>query len=258
MIRTFLTIALAVALTAVVAAPSAQADTITFAGFSHGQILTTQVPGVTISANNQTRGLTIAGIFDTTESSTYDPDLEDPFSNAGNLSGSTLMGNALILAENNVGASDGILDRPDDEGSRRTDGLNWIQFVFGTEVTELGWDVIDLESISAQRSSIVFTDGDGDTVSIDWYTTGSTTDIETLAGLGFGDNSLNRIAPITAAYLNSLDGDFGNIASARFIVGGSMALDNLTFTSVPEPGTLALLACGLLCIFLYRRSRAIA
>ena len=250
-IRAFLTIALGLALFALAAVPVAQADTITFSGLTHGEIVTTDVAGVTVSANNATRGLTIAAIFHTTSSGTSDPDLEDPFSNAGNLSGSTVMGNALILAENDTGSSDGVLDDPDDEGVRRSSG-NWIQFVFGTAVLDLGWDVIDLESASSEKSSVLFTDSSGDTATLQ-YDDGTAGDLESLFGLGYGDNSLNRISSITAASLG-LD-DFTTV---RFNVGGSMALDNLTFTSVPEPGTLALLACGLLCIFLYRRSRAVA
>ncbi len=254
----------------------AQAETITFSGHAHGQVISNQIGGVTITAHNKSRKdaqgnyLTLAAIFDTTSNPTEDSDLEDPFSEAGNLAGNTFMGNALILAENNTGYSpptDTILDKPDDEGSRRTDDGNWIKFAFDTELTELGWDVIDLEKVSAERSATIFTDGDGTTVRIEWYDefgSGTDDDLESLAlntygagDFGFGDNSLNRFAPITVAYLRGINSDFGNIKSAQFIIGGSLGIDNLTYSAVPEPGSLALLATGLAVLVVVRRRRSI-
>jgi hypothetical protein len=56
----------------------------------------------------------------------------------------------------------------------------------------------------------------------------------------FGDNTANRVEPIAAQ-------DFGVDSFDQVIVnlGGSGALDNITYTPVPEPGALLLICLGL-------------
>lgn len=245
----------AIAATAMIAPfASAGVTTFDFESLVHGEIVTNQfAPVLNISAINPNRGFDIAAAFDTSLMGTSDPDLEGPPWAGGNLAISpteTQLGRALIIAENNVGAGDGILDDPDDEGSRPAGQLI---FDFSHDINTFGFDVIDIEGNVMEFSRLEFFN-DGmlvGTVGFNEFTTAASTFFD--ATVQFGNNSANRINPITSALL--VDAGFGDAAGGfdRVIIhaGGSSAYDNIT---IPAPSGLLALTGGWL--MLSRRRRA--
>jgi len=220
-------------------------ETLTFDDMVHGQIVNTQYTtshGVTISAENFNRDFDLAVAFDTTRRDTRDSDLEDPW-RVGNLARDTILGRALIIQENNYGTDDGIANRPDDEGNRPAGTLT---FAYDRVMTGFGFDVIDLESTTAEMSSLDFILEGAIVRSVDfssflpWGAYGDPT-------IEYGDNSANRIRLLTADEL-AIDG----FDTVRINVGGSMAFDNIR--AVPTPGTMAMLGLGGVCLARRRRS----
>ena len=221
----------------------AQGLTIDFEGLEHGRIVNTQYAGthgVTISVNNTGGGPDLGVAFNTNLTGTQDPDLESPWG-VGNLPSSTDLGNILIIQENSNGIGDGIADDPDDEGSRPA-GV--ITFDFDAEISSFGFDIVDVEGPTeyGQDSGYVaafFNNGSeigrvgfGDLIdSNSAYYDGT---------IAWGDNSINRVSPITSA-------DFGLFDEVRISLGGSAGVDNVTFEHppVPEPATMTLLGLGL-------------
>ncbi len=231
------------------AAGSASAETVTFSGQVHGQIVTNQfaAQGVLISANNPNRSFDLAAIFDTTQTGTADPDLEDPWS-GGNLASDFLLGNVLIIAENNTGAGDGVLDNPDDEANRPAGSLI---FDFASPQTFLGFDLVDLEGIIQESSSIEFFKGGLSLGSVAFSRFVTIGDLLFDGSIAFGDNSANRISPISINVLGGTDFD-----RAVINLGGSAAVDNITFgNNIPTPGSALLAVLGLGAAARRRRSR---
>lgn len=216
---------------------SAQAGLITFESLSHGEIVANQLSGddgVEIRALNPNRSHDLAIIFDSLERGTEDPDLEGPVWARGNLAPDTVLGNLLIIAENDVdGNGDGFIDRPDDEGRRPAGSLI---FDFETPVTSFGLDVIDVEGVMVESGSLHFYTGDDLRATVplsDFVDLGKMFYDETVE---FGDNSANRLPVITAA---DLELDFFD--SVRVNLGGSGAIDNIMYSTLPSPGAGALL-----------------
>ena len=220
-------------------------ETIDFSGLVHGEIVNTQYQashGVTIDARNHHRSFDLAVAFDTHRTGTRDDDLEDPWS-GGNLAGNTNLGNALILQENNYGVGDGVADRPDDEGNRPA---GWIRFSFDEVKTGIGFDILDLESATAEATTLkLYLDGSlvASVDFMDFIDAGS--DLYD-PSVSYGNNSANRIGMISADDLG-IDG----FDTAKFKLGGSMAID--TIRTVPAPGTFALLGLGGACVARRRR-----
>ncbi len=225
--------ALAVATAVALSSPAALSQTVTFTGLQHGEIITNQFdPFFTITVDNFS-GPDIGAAFDTTQTGTADPDLEDPWS-GGNLAANTVLGNVLIIAENDTDANnDGILDNPDDEAGRPA---GTITIDFAQDISEFGFDVVDIEGTVEQSSIEFWLNGVqvGGDIQFDEFESGGLFD----SGVIFGDNHANRVFPITAASL-------GGTAFDRvvFNVGGSGAFDNFVIpgSNFPSPGTAALL-----------------
>jgi len=235
-------------------------QTQTFNDLSHGQIVDNEfsngINGFTVSGANIGGGPDLIVAFDTFEQNTADPDLEDPFNlgNANtseifrdlqdpNISGSSISRffDALIIQEN--GQEDpnnkGFIDaNPDDEGTRPA---GTIQLDFESPISRFGFDLLDVENVG-EEFNLVFSNGDEVLATVPFEE--FVTDDETTSGLffddtiEFGNNSANRIVPITSSRLRAFTGDdtiesFDQIA---INLGGSGAVDNIRFeTFVPEP-----------------------
>ncbi len=238
--------------------PCASADTyiIDFDSYVHGQILSTQEPGVTISAINRGGGPDLAVVFDSRERQTRDPDLEGPNGvngswSGGNIGSQTILGGMLIIQENSIGIQDGIADYPDDEGSRPAGSLI---FQFHQEITSFGFDLIDVEGVEEYgKDSGYFATFFGVFSTVRISFADLVTNITPFYDptIEFGDHHANRIQPITAA---SLGLESFNKVEINF--GGSAAVDNITYTTpgsaIPTPTAFA--GAALLGVMLMSRS----
>lgn len=222
------------------AATSAQAWVIDFDtdgngnDIGHGQIIDNeysgQIPGATpglgvdIYTNNYS-GPDIGVAYDTTLGSSADPDLNTPFLNT-----SENFGNILIIQENDWGCGDGTCNYPDDDL-----GGGHFYFKFhddsgnakAVEITSM--DFFDIEESGGQ---VKFYSGSD---SIGYTQIGSSFAIPTTGNHKWGEVAFN----IT------------DVTKIKVQFAGSGAIDNIVGqasgggTGVPEPGSLALLAGGL-------------
>jgi hypothetical protein len=221
---------------AVLAIPSmATAVTITFDNLKagHGAVIT-GVPGVDIVADNFSRDFDYAVLFDSEMTGTADADLEAFFGgNEQRWSGGNLVGEQLdlmlILQENPLGCDAGTCKSPDDEGNRPAGTLS---FLFAVPILTFGFDLIDVDSLVTENGSVTFNDIKGGSATIDFKAL--------LVGLEIGNNTANRIDSLVFEELK-----LAPVDEVVFTMGGSAALDNVTF-KVPEPSTAALIGLGLL------------
>ena len=205
--------------------------------------------GVLISVQRRSSGPSVVTLFNTGRKGEPDTDLETPYV-GGNLAPAGPGGNILIIPENADDRNrDGLIDQPNDEGSRPAGDLH---FDFTMPVTAFGFDLIDVEGPAEYNNNAgffasFFRDGNlerrvgfGEFVDPDsrWYD----------PSVRFGNRTANRIEPITAAQLNIPYFD-----TVVLSFGGSGGTDNIIFTPVPEPAALALL--GLVAPLLLTRRR---
>jgi hypothetical protein len=150
----------------------------------------------------------------------------------------------LIIQENDYDCASGVCGRPDDEG-RRPAGTLIFDFS-QAPVFDFGFDLIDVESTTAEDGSVTFYSGK-DVVTIGF--------MDLLMGFELGDNTANRILPITPIFDDADDGPRA-LEGVVIELGGSGAVDNITFTPVPEPSTAVLLGLGLVGLAWSGRPRA--
>ena len=237
--------------------------TLDLEGLAHGTIANRlDLDGVRISADNFNNDLDLAVVFDTRARHTADRDLEDRYGwKAGNLRGERgTVGNVLILQEKNrntrVVDHGTRINRPDDEGKRPAGEL---YFDFEREIDSFGFDLIDVEGTEEFRNRsgffATFTRL-ATTVSVSFAELINPVSPFYDATVRFGDNSANRIRPITAAQLG-LDG-FDNVT---INLGGSGAVGNISYTPVDTPPaavptpSAAVAGLGLLGLLSSRRRR---
>lgn len=227
-------------LLAVALVGTAQADVLDFEGFQHGRILTSSslaLTGMAIQATNFRLPGAMPVVFDTQFISTADPDLNGPPWAGGNLPINMILGNVIIVPENLVDANgDGIVDVPDDEGARPAGDLT---FTFANPIGSFGFDIIDMEGVVQELTTVDYL-RNGQLVG-----TMSFLDLEDPQSMfydptiAFGNNTINRIAPVFAH-------DFGADSFDKVVIhmGGSGAFDNVVTTAVPAPASAAVLAMG--------------
>ena len=205
----------------------------------HGETLTSLGLGlVTIHATNHGGGPDRALAFDTTLSSTADPDLEDPWA-TGNLVGSVL-GRAIIIAENEIDEnSDRLIDSPDDEA-----GGGILSLVFSVPVTAFRLDLLDVD-LGEESGSLTFWKGGAPVASFSFHDL-----MARDASVVFGDNSANRIAAFIAG--EEIQAAFFDRVDVAFPHSG--AIDNL-IVEVPEPAHVVLLALTVIALVVRNRAR---
>ena len=205
-----------------------------FNGLSHGDIVNTQFEashGVTISAKSianygPNRDLAVA--FDSGLSGTRDPDLQGPPSHVwdgGNLSPTEDLGILLILQEHD----DPI---PDDEGDRPAGS---IYLDYSSPILSLGFDLVDVEGPCEYGGdngyfAVFYSEAGAELARVGFD------EFISRDGVVYGNNTANRIQPLTVAELG-----VDSFRRVEINFGGSAAVDNINWTAIPEPATLGLM-----------------
>lgn len=228
---------------------SSEANIITFSGLSHGEVVSNQFSGLTISADNfNPNHPDKAIIFDTNLTGTADPDLQfDGGWNGGNLQ-NTPLGNVLIIAENDVDLNnDGLIDSPDDEAGRPA---GTIKFSFDDVLSAFSFSFVDVDNNPNGGE-------DPSTYMLSFYLNNQLKDTKTFAdlsipGIVHGNSFANQYPVITSTDVGS---DFDEVV---VLFGGSGAIDNIYYEKsvVPEPATMALFGAGLAGAYARRRKKA--
>jgi len=220
----------------------AEALVLDFDDLAPGEIVSSQflkTQGVTISAINFGSGPGLAIIFDSLNPTGGDYDLAGPAWAGGNLaSANTVLGKILIIAENDVDSNlDGLIDFPDDEGSRPAGS---IFFDFENPMCSVGFDLIDVEGPSefGQNSGFVATFFIGGSelarVGFDQFINKNSMFYDQT--VQYGDNKANRISPITVDSLSAFTGtSITAFDKVEFNLGGSSAIDNIDVSSCHTP-----------------------
>ncbi|MEM7083904.1 MAG: VPLPA-CTERM sorting domain-containing protein [Pseudomonadota bacterium] len=205
--------------------PVSFAITIDFEDIQAGTIVDNEynILGATISAFNFDNGLDLAVVFDTENPTGGDYDLGGPFTpGPGNDLGMLSPGNVLIIQENdNCDAFS--CTTPDDEGSRPA-GQFVIEFDTAVRLDSIDFfDVEFSESGPSENNRIRLYDIDGDLIDLLLYTPDTGGDNQWVRSF-FGIDGVSRI---------------------EINMGGSGAIDNITYAPVPVPGALLLMLSAL-------------
>lgn len=217
---------------------SSSAIVLNFNDLQAGEIVTDQYEelGVSISATNMGWGPDIAIIFDSQDPTGGDSDLASPWS-GGNLDSQKNLEKLLIIAENDVDSdNDGIIDWPDDEGSRPAGS---IYFDFDSTMCAIGFDLIDVEGPSeyGTDSGFVATFFIDDKVlaKVGFKEFVNSNSIFYDSSVKFGNNKANHIMPISVEDLSEYSGKQILVFDRVEInLGGSSAIDNIDLESCNE------------------------
>ena len=220
--------------------PYANADVINFDDLAPGTIVDSEYDSIVdISVVNLGGGPDLGVVFDTTDTtpSGGDYDLVGPFNTYNPaLSQSFETGNVLIIQEHDKSCDTNTCTNPDDEGSRPA---GTFYFDFKTVITLESIDFFDVETAENGKSgnnAIRLFDADNNEIMPDTYFTPDTG----------GDNMWDQLV-------------FENVSGVKRIelnLGGSGAIDNITFTVVPVPAAMWLFGSGLIGLIALARRKA--
>jgi len=206
--------------------PLTQAGVIDFDDLTAGTIVDNEyAPLLNVGVQNLGGGPDVAVIFDTLNPTGRDYDLGGPFnSNNPDLEDNFTANNVLIIHErfdcNNLSCRE-----PDDEGSRQAGRFF---FDFASSITLESIDFFDVETAE---------NGDRPENAIRLF---DAADNEILPGRFFtpdtgGDNMWDR-----------LEFNVAGVKRIELNMGGSGAIDNITYSVVPIPAAIWLFGCGLI------------
>ncbi len=232
--------------------PSAvSAAVIDFESYSSGIIIDSEyAPQLTVSAVNTSSGPDVAVIFDTANPTGGDADLSGPFgTNDSNLSNNYNPGKVLILHETN-NCDVFTCDNPDDEGSRHA---GTFYFDFASAITLESIDFFDIETGESTKKG---------------WDKGLKKGIK--SGIRLFDEDDHEILPNTF-FVPDTGGDnmwaqllFGvdGVKRIELNMGGSGAIDNITFTAtempqVPVPAAVWLFGSGLIGLLGFARRKKV-
>lgn len=177
----------------------------------------------------------VATVFDSNDlqnaSYVKDEDLAAPFykENDTNEDNPFTPGNILIIHEHASQCNGIKCTNPDDEGKSGAAGSGYFEFSFSEQVTLNSVDFFDIEYNEANTPKFVLEffsdDSFTDAIYVDEYFVPETG----------GDNTWDRL----------FFTDVSDVMSMRINLGGSGAIDNINYTSVPEPTSMFL---SLLCL----------
>ncbi|MFN3166059.1 MAG: hypothetical protein ACE37H_03235 [Phycisphaeraceae bacterium] len=241
---------------------------IDFDAYGHGRVLSgVDLGPATVFGDNFHNRDDLVVAFDTRQRNTRDRDLEGPngFGGGwghGNLKASNdIVGTILILQEvdrNFAGYTDAskqVVNRPDDEGRRRggtRPGAGEITLDFDAPINAFGFTLIDVEETGEFNNETGFFatfTGGGQTAKVsfaDFIDPGSSFYDSSVV---FGNNSANRINPITADQLG-----LSSIDRVKLNLGGSGGVGEMKFTGVPSPSAVGV-GLAMLGVFATRRRR---
>lgn len=216
----------------------AQGDTITFDSLPTGAILADQFAtshGVRFSAvNNVSSHPDKLVVFDTDNYTGGDVDLAYPWT-GGNLTGQRLSKIFVIAEDVFDGDNDGLVDDPDDEGRGGT-----VTIKFDSLLEAFRFDQVDRDDANGEQVQIYKQGSLLDTITYVQMETADPT-------IDFGNRKANRLPWITSATVGDV------FDEVRIQVSGSHGFDNITYSPVPEPATMILLAIGAVPVVMNRR-----
>jgi hypothetical protein len=219
--------------------PCANADVIDFDDLAPGTIVDNEYDTlVDISVVNRSSGPDLGVVFDTTDTtpSGGDYDLVGPFdTNNPLLTNGFIANNVLIIQEHSYSCDTDTCSNPDDEGSRPAGKFI---FNFNTVITLESIDFFDIETAEngmTDNNAIRLFDVDNNEIMPATFFTPDTG----------GDNMWDQL-------VFNVDG----VKRIELNLGGSGAIDNITFTVVPVPAAVWLFGSGLIGLIALARRRA--
>ncbi len=221
--------------------PLTNADVINFDNLETGTIVDNEYASVVIiSVNNKRIGAPDLGVvFDTTNFTGGDSDLAGPFdSNNDALADGFEAFNVLIIQENGFGCNAVNCTTPDDEGSRPA-GTFYFDFVNLVTLESIDFfDIENAENGETPNNAIKLFDADNNEIMPSTFYTPDTG----------GDNMWDRLVFGT----DGVDG----VKRMELNMGGSGAIDNISFTVVPIPAAVWLFGSGLIGLAGFARRKA--
>jgi len=237
-------------------------ETITFdePGISQAQIIDNEFSaskGVTFSAVNAGVGTDLVVAYASDLAVTgFDTDLVGPPWSGGNLAPNTVLGNIIVIEENDFNLDgDNFVTTPaapDDEGSRPAGS---IFLEFGNCIEEFGMDMIDVEdpeNAVINSAYIAFFNNNDELARVEFEEFVDNTSMFFDPTVAFVNHYANRINPITLDELEAFTGDiiFG-FNKIELNLGGSGGFDNLSYEfcrviggNIIEIDTTSLLLAG--------------